>query len=76
MAGPLGVVLGAQHVLNPRIACRDKWKRIETLGRLGEFLRAYRAAFREWVRGRRNVIFPAGTYKLRILGAVACAGAG
>ena len=38
--------------LNPRIASRDKWKRIEALGRLVEFLREYRAAWAARRAGR------------------------
>lgn len=50
--------------LNPRIACRDKWKRIEALSRLAAFLENYRAALAAWRRGIRDVLFPAGTYHL------------
>ncbi len=62
--------------LNPRVASRDKWKRIETLGRLVEFLRAYRSAWRARRAGERNVVFPHGTYLLRVLHGVACAPGG
>ena len=48
--------------LNPRVACKDKWRRVEALGRLVEFLEAYRKARREFVTGDREVVFPAGTY--------------
>jgi putative transposase len=44
--------------LNPRVAARDKWKRIEALGRLKEFLSAYRTAWKERRRGVRNVPAP------------------
>jgi putative transposase len=60
-------------VLNPRVAARDKWKRIEALSRLKEFLSAYRAAWTERRRGMQGVIFPAGTYLLRVLHRVECA---
>jgi hypothetical protein len=62
--------------LNPRVAARDRWKRIEALGRLVSFLADYRTAWREWHQGRRSVIFPAGTYQMRIAHGAACAGAG
>lgn len=62
--------------LNPRIAGRDRWKRIEALSRLVGFLRAYRDARRAMQNGERNVVFPAGTYWLRVHCAVACAPAG
>jgi putative transposase len=61
--------------LNPRIAARDKWKRIEVLGRLVEFLKAYRDAWAER-RSGRSAIFPIGTYLLRVLHGVPCATAG
>jgi REP element-mobilizing transposase RayT len=62
--------------LNPRVACRDKWKRIEALGRLAEFLRSYREAWRAWRSGAPSVVFPAGTYQIRITHDIACAAAG
>jgi REP element-mobilizing transposase RayT len=62
--------------LNPRVAGRDKWKRIEALGRLVEFVRAYRAAWQARRAGAQDTRFPHGTYLLRILHDVACAGAG
>jgi putative transposase len=62
--------------LSPRIAGRDKWKRIEALGRLVEFLRAYRLAWKARRFGVANVCFPHGTYLLRVLHDVPCAAAG
>lgn len=62
--------------LKPRIAGRDKWKRIEAIGRLREFLRAYRAAWSAMRQGVRDVVFPAGTYWLRVAHGVACAETG
>lgn len=62
--------------LNPRVAARDKWKRIEALGRLVEFLTAYRAAWNARRTGAEGTRFPHGTYLLRVLHDVACAGAG
>jgi putative transposase len=61
--------------LKPRIAARDKWKRIEGIFRVKDFLRAYRQAFDERRAGAANVVFPAGTYLLRVLHGVQCAGA-
>lgn len=65
-----------RRALNPRVAARDKWKRIEALGRRVEFLRAYRRAWSEWRAGRTDAIFPCGTYLMRVAHGVACAGAG
>lgn len=62
--------------LNPQVAGRDKWKRIEALGRLVEFVRAYRDAWVAWCAGDAHVVFPHGTYLMRVLHGVACAGAG
>jgi REP element-mobilizing transposase RayT len=62
--------------LNPRIAARDKWKRIEALLRLKEFLKAYREALELLRRGITNVVFPAGTYLLRVNLNVRCLEAG
>jgi REP element-mobilizing transposase RayT len=59
--------------LKPRLACRDKWKRIEALGRLAAFVEAYRAALKSWRHGRLGVVFPAGTYLVRVTHGVACA---
>ncbi|HET8539604.1 MAG TPA: hypothetical protein VFL83_07005 [Anaeromyxobacter sp.] len=62
--------------LNPRVAARDKWKRIEALGRLVEFLRSYKVAWKARRDGDTQVVFPHGTYHLRVLHGVPCAGAG
>ena len=51
--------------LNPRVAGRDKWKRIEALARLRSFVAAYRHAWEQLKAGFRAVVFPAGTWKLR-----------
>jgi len=62
--------------LNPRVAARDKWKRIEALHRLASFVSAYRTALLEWRRGVVGVVFPAGTYLVRITHNVACTATG
>jgi putative transposase len=59
--------------LSPRIAAKDKWTRIEALSRLVDFLHAYRAAWARMRAGVRDVVFPAGTYRLRVELGVACA---
>jgi hypothetical protein len=59
--------------LNPRVAGRDKWKRIEALGRLVEFVRSYRVAWKARRAGVADVLFPHGTYLLRVLHDVPCA---
>jgi REP element-mobilizing transposase RayT len=59
--------------LNPRVACRDRWKRVEMLGRLVTFLEQYRHAWRRWAAGDRLAPFPAGTYGLRVCHGAVCA---
>lgn len=61
--------------LKPRIASRDKWRRVEALQRLKGFLAAYREAWKAWTAGDRAVVFPPGTYLMRILHGAQCAGA-
>jgi REP element-mobilizing transposase RayT len=61
--------------LEPRIAARDKWKRIEAISRLRSFLIEYRDAWTKRKAGAAHVLFPVGTYLLRILHGVQCAGA-
>lgn len=70
--------------VSPRVACGDKWRRIELLTTLKEFFVSYRAAWQQWCAARteetrRGVVFPAGTYWLRVKYGVTCephAGAG
>ncbi len=62
-----------RRVLNPRIAAKDKRKRIEALHRLARFLEGYREALPRFRRGERRVVFPCGTYLMRVLFGVACA---
>jgi REP element-mobilizing transposase RayT len=61
--------------LKPRIAARDKWRRMQGIRTLKSFLHDYRRAWRERSAGISNVLFPAGTYLLRVLHGVQCAGA-
>jgi len=49
----------------PRIACRDKRRRAEAYRELREFYDAYTTARNAFVGGRRGVVFPVGTFKLR-----------
>jgi REP element-mobilizing transposase RayT len=66
----------ARGKLNPRVAARDKWKRMEALARLVEFLRAYRSAWTQRREGNAGAVFPFGTYMLRVMHGVPCAGYG
>ena len=58
--------------LNPRVAARDKWKRIEVLARLREFLAEYREAWCARRSGQLDAIFPHGTYLMRVLHGAPC----
>jgi REP element-mobilizing transposase RayT len=64
-----------RRTLNPRVAARDRWKRLEVIGRLKDFLVRYREAWRRWRAGARDVVFPCGTYLLRVAHGVSCAAA-
>jgi hypothetical protein len=61
--------------LSPRVAARDPWKRLEALSRMLSFMREYREAWRSWRAGVRDVLFPAGTYLLRVQHGARCAAA-
>ena len=49
--------------LSPRVACRNKWARIEALQRNRAFLDRYRVARADHLAGR-DALFPAGTWWL------------
>jgi putative transposase len=59
--------------LSPRIATRNKWLRMEALARCADFAREYREALTEWCAKNRDVIFPLGTYLMRLRHQVRCA---
>ena len=59
--------------LRPRVASRDKWRRIERLRANKVFQRRYREAYNSRKAGEVDVVFPYGTYKLRVQGLVRCA---
>ena len=60
--------------MSPRVACRNKWRRIERLQRDRDWRDAYAQALQRWRDGDREVRFPYGTYKMRVLHGVACIG--
>ena len=62
--------------LKPRVASRDKWKRLEAIGRLKRFLAEYRVAWRAFKGGARETRFPEGTYWMRLNCGVACCASG
>jgi len=59
--------------LRPRVASRDKWRRIERLRANKAFQRSYREAYNRRRAGETDVVFPYGTYKLHVQGLVRCA---
>jgi len=59
--------------LNPRVASRSKWQRIAALQRNKEWLTVYREAYEKFCAGVRDVLFPEGTYLMRVQYGVACA---
>jgi REP element-mobilizing transposase RayT len=64
--------LEPRQSLNPRVAARDKWKRIEVLARLSEFLTDYREAWCARRAGKLDALFPEGTYLMRVLHGAPC----
>jgi putative transposase len=58
--------------LRPRVATRNKWRRIELLKANKSFLSSYRRAYERRLAGSVDVEFPYGTYQLRKLQAVCC----
>ncbi len=59
--------------LSPRVACRNKWGRIEALLRLAHFAESYREALAAWRLGIREVLFPPGTWAMRVHHRARCA---
>jgi REP element-mobilizing transposase RayT len=64
-----------RRALNPRVACRNKWGRVQALLRLAEFVREHREALHAWRAGRRDALFPPGTWLMRVQHLACCAGA-
>jgi hypothetical protein len=59
--------------MNPRVACKSKWHRIEALARNRAFLTQYYQALALWKKTKDpQTVFPAGTYAMRIYNGVKC----
>ena len=58
--------------LSPRVATRDKWRRIEALARNKQFEADHAEARKQWLAGDRLVLWPAGTYLMRVRHNVPC----
>ncbi len=59
--------------ISPGVACRNKWRRVERLRANRQWDTDYRLALARWRAGDREVVFPAGTYKMRVIHGVHCA---
>jgi len=59
--------------ISPRVATRNRWLREEVLARCADFARAYRDALAAWRIKHRSVVFPLGTYLMRVQHQVCCA---
>jgi len=58
---------------NPRVAAKSAPARAKAIQGLLDFIAQYRAARLRWREGDRTVIFPSGTYALRLHAGVTCA---
>lgn len=58
--------------LSPRHACRDLSLRIERLRARKAWLHDYEAARDLWFAGQRGILFPPGTYKMRVVHNALC----
>jgi putative transposase len=61
--------------LSPRVAARSRWSRIEAILRNKAFREAYLQARALFIKGTREVLFPAGTYWLRRFARAVCVAA-
>ena len=61
-----------RRAMSPRVASRNKWRRLEALRRLADFRAAYREALAAWRDGVREAVFPAGTWLMRVQHRVRC----
>jgi putative transposase len=59
--------------LKPRIKCKDKRLRIAAIQRIQRFCAEHHNAFKRFRDGVRDVVFPAGTYWMRVHANVCCA---
>ena len=58
--------------MNPRIAALDVDVRVEAIHARQEFLEEYRKAYCTWAAGNHDVVFPAGTWLMRVRHAARC----
>ena len=67
---PLG--MEPRRNLNPKIAAKSKWHRIELIRRRADWLEAYAEALDSFLAGLRNILFPTGTYWMVRYASVSC----
>jgi len=58
--------------LNPRVATKNRWARVEAIQRDRAFVKAYRDSQRRWRNRERDVTWPVGTYWMRRAHSVEC----
>ena len=58
--------------MNPRIACKRKWPRIEAIAENERFQKEYRSALERHRNGEKDVVFPEGTWWMRVFFKVRC----
>jgi REP element-mobilizing transposase RayT len=59
--------------LRPRVATKNKWRRIAAIQRDRAFVATYAACRERWLAGDRDIEWPPGTYKMRVVHRAACA---
>jgi len=59
--------------ISPRVACKNKWRRIEKLRSDQNWYRNYCRARDNYRAGDRDTVFPYGTYQMRTQWGVRCA---
>ena len=64
---------GKESTLSPRLACRDKWRRMEILQLMKSFLESYKEAWGRFKGGDIHVEFPLGSYRMGNIKAVGIA---
>ena len=52
--------------ISPRVACKDKWRRIERIQANKQWLIDYKESLERYDAGDRDVEFPYGTYLMRV----------
>jgi len=59
--------------ISPKVACKDKWRRVERLNSDKDWHRAYAVSCAAFLAGDRDVVFPYGTYQMVVQWGARCA---